>query len=69
MGWYQLTYKFNDSQSILPTTIVHQFGAAWYKVTRRRPKHNSERGNAKIESTLGNLKPFAIDVKGGGKQA
>ena len=44
------TYKFNDSQSVLPTTLVQQFGAAWYKVRRRRPKHNSERGNEKIDA-------------------
>ena len=47
--------------------LQHQFGAAWYKVRRRRPKYISERGNEEIESTLGNVQPFAIDVKGGGK--
>ena len=31
------------------------------------PKHISERENEKIESTLINVQPFAIDVKGGGK--
>ena len=31
------------------------------------PKHISERENEKIESTLRNVQPFAIDVKGGGK--
>ena len=52
---------------VLSTTLVHQSGAARYKGQRRRPKHNSERGNAKIKSTLGNVQPFSIDVKGGGK--
>ena len=63
------TYKFSDSQSVLPTTLVHQSGEARYKFRRRRPKHISEKGNVKIESTLGNVKPFAIDVKGGGKSS
>ena len=63
----QCIIKFNNPQSVLSTTLVHPFGVAWYKVRRRGPKHNSKRGNAKIESTLRNVKPFAIDVKGGGK--
>ena len=46
---------------------MHQFGAARYTVRRRRPKHISERRNAKKESTLRNVQPFSIDVKGGGK--
>ena len=27
------------------------------------------RGNEKIKTTLGNVKPFVIDVKGGGKSS
>ena len=55
-------------KSVLSTTLVHQFGVAWYKVRRIRPKHNSKKGNEQIESTLRNVQPFAIDFKGGGKQ-
>ena len=71
MLWSVSTYSVYSSsiilKSVLSTTLVHQFGAAGYKVRRRRPKNISERGNEEIESTLGNLQPFAIDVKGGGK--
>ena len=40
-------FKFDNPQSVLSTSLIHHFGAAWYKVSRRGPKHNSERGNAK----------------------
>jgi len=54
-------------KSVLPTTLIHQFGATKYKVRIRRPKHNLERRNARIEYRLGDVQPFLIDVKGGGK--
>ena len=46
-----------------------KFGAAGYKIRRRGPKHKSEKGNAKIKSTLGDLQPFALMSKGEEKQA
>ena len=61
------TFKSNNPQSVLSTSLVHQYRTTWYKVRRRMPKHISERENEKIESTLRNVQPFAIDVKGGGK--
>ena len=63
----QCTVNSNNPQSVLSTSLVHQSGAAGYKVRRRWSKHKSERGNAKTKSTLRNVQPFAIDVKGGGK--
>ena len=63
-----LPCNLNNFQSVLPITLVHQSGAARYKVRRRRPKHNLESNSAKIETTLGNVQPFSIDVKGGGKE-
>ena len=62
-----LPCNLNNAQSFLRTTLVHQSGASRYKFRRRRPKHHSDKGNAKIETTLGNVQPFSIDVKGGGK--
>ena len=70
LGLYQLIVYIQVLmilKSVLSTTIVHQFRAAWYKSRRRRPKHNSKRVNEEIECTLGNEQLFAIDVKGGGK--
>ena len=63
----QCTVKSNNPQSVLSTSLVHKFGAARYTVRRRRPKQISEIRNEKTESTLRNVQPFAIDVKGGGK--
>ena len=62
----QCIFKSNNPQSVLSTSLVHQSGAEWYKVSRRWPKHNSERGN--VERKLRNEQPFAIGVKGGGKE-
>ena len=57
----------NNPQSVISTSLVHQSGAAGYKVRRRWSKDKLEKGNAKTESTLSNVQPFDIDVKGGGK--
>ena len=69
--WIVSTYCVYTSsiklKSVLSTSLVHQSGAAGHKVRRRWSKHKSERGNAKIESTLRNVQPFSIDVKGEGK--
>ena len=43
----QCIFKFDNPQSVLSTSLIHHSEAAWYKVNRRGPKHNSERGNAK----------------------
>ena len=53
------------SQQLVYTSLEQQ----GIKSKEEGPKHNSERGNANIESTLGNVQPFAIDVKGGGKSS
>ena len=63
----QCTFKINNPQSVLSTSLVHQSGAAGYTVRRRWSKQKSERGNAKTKSTLRNVQPFAIDIKGEGK--
>ena len=63
----QCTFKINNPRSVLSTSLVHQSEAAGYKVRRRWSKDKSERGNANTESTLRNVQPFCIDVKGEGK--
>ena len=74
-----LIVEFNHtSQSVLTTSLIHHYEAAWYKVSRRGPKHNSERGgrasnrrklqeNREKSMSKGKNQPFAIDVKGGGR--
>ena len=53
------------SQQLVYTSLEQQ----GIKPKEEGPKHNSKRGNAKIESTLRDVQPFAIDVKGGGKES